>query len=276
MSRRILYALAACSLIVLLLIGSFASFGVSAAQVQRTPRATRTPVQITPRTTLSNTGYSLTATALVSKVRSTATALSKTATAFGVRSTKLPGDEASLAITTYGQEVLGISVAVIEAGGVSYDVSRSISQTSESADAQSAVVNLAVKSYAATFKNGAATLSYGAGTISGDVTIDVQGSSLGVYSLYVTGTGTLTADTALALATKTFPNLAGLTYTPYTVSKGYEWYTRSDVPSIDPKTRQIVDVAQTVILYVLPGANGRATITATVGRGDYASTIAKP
>jgi len=38
---------------------------------------------------------------------------------------------------------------------------------------------VAVKTYGATFNNGAAALSYGKGTISGDVNVDVQGASLG-------------------------------------------------------------------------------------------------
>lgn len=275
MSRRTIYIFCTLLLVSLICIGTLSSVDLSSAQAQRTPRPTRTSLSIT-LTPVNRNAVAQTSTALYSKFGGTATAFAATSTAFWSKATRLPGDEAAQAISTYATEVLGTSVTVTAAGGATYDVSRTLSQTEESADAQAYAVKLAVETYAATLKGGAASLSYGKGTVTGDITIDVQASSLGVYTLYVTATGTLTADSALALATKTFPALANLPYEPYTVSKGFAWYTRASVPAIDPKTRQVTSTAQSVILYVTPGSKGQAVVTATVGRGDYASAIQEP
>jgi hypothetical protein len=182
-------------------------------------------------------------------------------------------DAASQAITSYASSVLGINVTVKKAGGLTGDVSKLISQTANGSSAQTAAAKLAVTTYGAVLSNGGASLSYGDGTVTGDVTVDVQGASLGVYSLLVSNTGTLNADSALELAKKTYPNLAGFKYTPLTVTKGYAWYVRTTVTGYNTKTKKFEQMAESVILYVLPGTNGKATVSATVGRGTYATAV---
>jgi hypothetical protein len=200
-----------------------------------------------------------------------ATKAAGTATAIGAAT--VSPTEASDAIKAYASSVHGLSVTVKKAGGLTGTVTKSLTQTSSGSSAQSAVAKLAVKTYGATLSNGAASLSYGSGTISGDVTVDVQGSSLAVYSLVVSNSTTLNADSALQLATTTFPGLANLKYTTYKVSTGYAWYFKGTASGIDPKTKKVVTIAEAVILYVLPGASGKASVSATVGRGDFASAI---
>jgi hypothetical protein len=79
---------------------------------------------------------------------------------------------------------------------------------------------------------------------------------------------------AFSLAQRTFLNLAGMAYATYTGSKGYAWYATSYVSAIDPATHKVVTMAEAVILYVLPGSSGKAaTVSATVGRGDFAALI---
>jgi hypothetical protein len=184
--------------------------------------------------------------------------------------------EASEAITTYASKVLGLTITVKKAGGLSYEVTKNLTQTSSSSTAQSAVAKLAVKTYGGTFGNGAAALSYGKGTISGDVNVDVQGASLGVYTIAATSSGSLNADLALALARQTFPGIADRNYAPKTVSKGYAWYAKGSVKGMDPATKKATVLAEGVLLYVLPGANGKVAVTATVGRGDFASQVKAP
>jgi hypothetical protein len=189
----------------------------------------------------------------------------------------LPANEAAAALTSYASSVLGTSVNVTKAGGLTADVTKSLTQTQQSADAQASALKLATKSYGGILSNGAAALSYGTGTVSGDINIDVQGASLGVYSLVVQTNTALDAANALSLAQRTFPNLAGMTYATYTVSKGYAWYATSYVSAIDPATHKVVTLAEAVILYVLPGTSGKtATVSATVGRGDFAALIEAP
>jgi hypothetical protein len=251
--RRLL--LMTFGLVVTIILSTSHTAYVIDAQGQRTPRATRSASTRTPGQVQSS---GLTATALAGKYARTGSA------------------EAAQAITVYASEVLGTQIVVQKAGGVTTDVVRAITQTDESSNAQSATVKLAVKNYSATLKNGAATLSYGDGTVTGDVAVDVQGASLGVYSLTAAATGQIDANAALSLAKATYPALAVLPYTPYSVTSGYAWYVSSTAPGLDPKTGKATAISQAVLLYVLPVANGRASVTATVGRGTFATQVVPP
>jgi len=225
-----------------------------------------------------------TTTAAANKVAASATAFSSrvaptlTALAINVNVTAtLPTDQAATALTSYAASVLGTTIQVTKAGGVTAEVTKNLSQTAASAEAQTSAITLATESYGGMLTNGAAALSYGTGAVSGDITIDVQGASLGVYSLVVTTNTALDASSALTLAKKTFPNLASLDYATYTVSKGYAWYATHAVSAIDPASHKVVALAETVILYVQPSSNGKAaTVSATVGRGDFAKLIEVP
>lgn len=234
-----------------------------------TLRATRTASGNTAATAAAaSTKLAATAAAVATK----GAALKATVT---IPATVASGDAAA-AIAEYASRVLGIGVTVKKAGGVTGEFTRALSQTPSGSAAQSAVVKLAGVSYGATLSNGAATLSYGSGTISGDLTIDVQAAGLGVYSLVTSSTGALNADSALALAKSTFPGVAGLSYKPYSVSSGYAWYAASQVTTVDPATRKTVTMAQAVVLYILPGTSGKASVSATVGRGQFAQAIKAP
>ncbi|MBI3240897.1 MAG: hypothetical protein HYZ49_01195 [Chloroflexi bacterium] len=207
-----------------------------------------------------------TAGAASTKIAATAAAAAtKAGTVSAIKATVTPpatvsSGDASKAITSYASTVLGINVTVKKAGGLTGDVNKLLTQTTSGGAAQSATAKLAVKSYGAVLSNGAASLSYGSGTISGDVNVDVQGSSLGVYSLAVSNTGTLNADSALTLAKNTFPGIADRKYTAYTVTKGYAWYFKGTASGLDPKTKKVVTLAEAIILYVLPGASGKASV----------------
>jgi hypothetical protein len=271
-----------------------------------TPRSTqpstgRTVQTPTPRTRSATTSSGQigaagsTATALAGRAAGTATAAAGSgagsATAYAVKvgptltalavqvkvTATLPANEAAAALTSYASSVLGTTVTVTKAGGLTADVTKNMTQTQQGADAQVSALKLATKSYGGVLSNGAAALSYGTGTVSGDINIDVQGASFGVYSLIVQTGASVDAASALSLAQRTFPNLAGMTYATYTVSKGYAWYATSYVSAIDPATHKVVTMTEAVILYVLQGSSGKtATVSATVGRGDFAALIEAP
>jgi hypothetical protein len=268
MPRRILWGLALSLSLGILMIGNVTSPAIGAGR--------------TPRATVNRTG-NLTATAgsALGGVSVTATAggainsVSATATALAGKNTSVSSQDAAVAIQSYATQVLGINVIVKTAGGLSGSVSQSLSQTSASSEAQLTAVDLAINTYGAVLSNGAASLSYGTGTLSGDVTIDVQGSSLGVYSLVVKGS-TANADAAFALAKQTFPGVAGYSYQPYTVGTGYAWYATGYANAIDPATKKAITTAEAVILYVVPGKKGSLSVTATIGRGDFATAIKIP
>lgn len=261
-----------------------AIFVIAAA---RPPAAGTAPDQRATRTPRPGAAATLTAVKpAATSLAATATALKATTVAAATQAARaratlttvatLPAEEAAAAITAYADSVLDLSVSVTKAGGLTGTVNRALSQTTAGGAAQSATVKLAVKTYGAVLRNGAASLSYGVGTLSGDVTVDVQGSSLGVYSLVVPASGALTAESALKLAEATFPALAGRAYTAYAVNKGYAWYAQGSTGGLDPKTGKVVALAEAVILYVVPGAGGKASVSATVGRGEFAANIQVP
>lgn len=254
MSNRKTVEAATLIIILILILAMLLPSATAGAAVLPTPRATLGPAA----TKLSPTLKALTVKGTVTPVAT------------------LSAAEASGAITTYASKVLGITVTVKKAGGVSYDVTRNLTQTTSGGAALNSVAKLAMKTYGATLSNGAAALSYGKGTISGDVNVDVQGASLGVYTLAATASGTLNADSALALAKQTFPGIAERTYVQKTVTKGYAWYFKGTTIGIDPKTKKVVTLAEAIVLYVVPGTKGKASVTATVGRGDFASQVKAP
>jgi hypothetical protein len=273
MASKSLFVVAA---VLLSLAGFWLAVAGPVAAGEAEQRATRTP---RPNLSASSAALKATANAGATRIAATATALRATATA--VRATltppaTVPADRARAAIEEYASRVLGLTVTVKKAGGITGEVTRALTQLPAGSSAQAATAKIAGVSYGATLGNGAATLSYGSGAITGDVTVDVQASSLGVYSLAVTNTGALNTDSALQLAKTTFPDLASLTYKTYPVSKGYAWYAVSSVSVVDPATRKVTTFVQHVILYVLPGNAGRAMVTATVGRGEFASQLKLP
>jgi len=251
------------------------------AQAQRTPRPTRSSSTNAGGNTGGNAatgGLAATSTVLAATAKAASQSVALTSTAFMATAnaakgkvTAVPQDEAQASITAYAQTVLGINVTIKSAGGGTGDVN----QTGTSKQAQQYAASVAVKTYYAVLSNGAASLSYGSGTLTGDITVDVQDSSLGVFSLLVTG-GATSADAALALAKQTFPGVASYTYTPYTMSTGYAWYATGTDSVVDASGKQVKTTAQAVILYVLPGKKGKSTVTATVGRGTFATAIQKP
>ncbi len=288
---RLLLSAGVVSVLALLLIAAADSSTASAGLDQRATRTARadlastatalkaTTAAGTTRVAATATALKLTAAAAATQVAGTATALKATSTALVANVTApatIAAGDAAAAIQAYADTVLGVSVTVKKAGGLSGTVSRSLSQTPNGSAAQSATAKLALKTYGATLSYGAASLSYGSGTISGDVNVDVQASSLGVYSLIVTAAAPADANAALELAKATFPALADFTYVAYPASQGYAWYAKGAVSAIDPRTKKVVTLAQAVIVYVVPGAAGKVNVSATVGRGEFATAIKAP
>jgi hypothetical protein len=228
-------------------------------------------------------GLVSTAAAAATKASAAQTQIAGTAAALATRAgsvkatltlpATVPAAQAATAIAEYAESVLGIAVTVKKASGVTGEVTRSLAQTAAGSKAQASAVRLAGVSYGAILSNGAASLSYGSGQVTGDVTVDVQGGALGVYSLATTYTGSLNAESALALAKNTFPGVANFSYTKYSVTTGYAWSASGSVTGYDAKTKKFVSLAQAVILYVVPGASGKASVTATVGRGEFATAV---
>ncbi len=183
--------------------------------------------------------------------------------------TRLPFEEGVEAISSYAAEVLGINVEVLRATGGEGTGTRSGTPQGTPAFTE---ITYALRSYAGVLRNGSAALSYGSGTLSGDLTVDVQAHSFGVYTLIVPNSGQLNSDQAFKLALSTFPKLAGYTYTPIQWQGAlYAWYAATSISVIDPQTRQLISQTQSVLLYISVGSSGQTLVTASVGRGQFAT-----
>ena len=181
--------------------------------------------------------------------------------------------QASAAISAYAQQMLGISVSIITAGGLSDDIQHLIQLPSAGASAQAAAARVAAKSYGAILSNGAASVSYGSGNVSGDLTVDINAASLGAFSVDGGASPTNQAD-ALALALKTYPALAGQSFISYPATQGFSWIAVGQVPGYNGTTQKPALVAQATLLSVVPAiVVQHALVSVVVGKGDFAGSI---
>ncbi len=184
--------------------------------------------------------------------------------------TPIPGEEAQAALSSYSESVLGVSSTFTQAIGFSGTFNGTLPR--QIVTAQQVSANLAITTYYGKTANSEAWLSYGSGTVTQSVPVAVQNASFGVWNTTVSGTAPTTADAALALAKATYPNLAGLTYTPVAVEAGFGFYSSTPTYTLDVKTGQLTLNAQATFLYARSSANG-TQIVAAVGRGDYAAAL---
>ena len=181
--------------------------------------------------------------------------------------------ESSAAITAYAQQMLGISVSIIKAGGLTDEIQHLIQLPSAGSNAQAATAKVAARSYGAILSNGAASVSYGSGNVSGDLSVDINAASLGAFSVDG-GASPRNQAEALALALKTFPALAGQNYIPYPTTQGYSWIGGGQVSGFDSSTKKPAMVAQAELISVVPAVVVQhALVSAVVGKGDFAGSI---
>jgi len=212
-----------------------------------------------------------TAQALSSQVAPTGEALASQAVS-AVGTAQTDPALASAAITAYAQQVLGIHVTIVKAGGLTGDIQHLIVLPDAGSSAQAASAQVAAQTYGAIINGGAASVSYGSGTLSGDLNVDINSASLGAFTLDASA-GPKNASEALQVALKTFPALAGQNYTPFPVTQGYAFFGQGKVQGYDKNTKQPGLVAQAVLLSVVPLVLRHTLVSVVVGKGDFASRL---
>lgn len=180
--------------------------------------------------------------------------------------------DAATVINQYASEVLGIAVTIVKAGGLTTDVNRQLNLSEAGTAAQTGSVEMAVATYGALLQGGAASVSYGTGTATGDLSVDISGASLGAFSFDHEGQVT-NADEALALALQTFPGLSNRAFTPYPTTKGFAWLASGDVPGFDFQTMQASLVSERVLVGVTPVGARKSSVYAVVGKGSFAAEV---
>ncbi len=131
---------------------------------------------------------------------------------------------------------------------------------------------MAAKTYGAIVSGGAASLSYGSGTVSGNLNVELNAASLGAFSLDASG-ASQNAAAALQLALQTYPALASQSFTAFPTTQGYSWVAQGKVPGYDPTTKQPGLVTQAALLSVVPTLLGHNFVSAVVGKGAFASNL---
>jgi len=178
--------------------------------------------------------------------------------------------DASEAIRSYADRVLGITVQVKSAGGRKGTIILPV-EAQQSVDA---AVTLAGATYWAVLEDGLASVSLGDGEISGDLTADIESASLGVFVLTQEGTLPAGSDEALARIKATFPGIADLDYVPRPrQGKGYAFQATTTVKSLDPSGK-VVAVGQSVMVAVTPALRqGRVLVWAVVANGTLTKAL---
>lgn len=228
-----------------------------------------------------------TSTALVGNLRTTGTAVKATLSAGATRlnatvvavktsaTTQLaPLTDSETAIEYYATTVLGTAVTVVNARkGTLSDVS-GLAQTDAGAQVIKQVGPLAGVTHYGKLTNGSGLVSYGLGLANdGKLDVALTAASVAVYSLEVNSPGVLDTNAALALAQKTFPNLAKFTYVPWVTQKGYAWLATTAEGVADTRTAK--GGAGWVMLYILPSGGGKAKVSATIVVGGFIPLVPK-
>ena len=214
-----------------------------------TPRATRTAARSTP-------------------VVQTAVTRTPVATVRGGNSA-----DARQAIETYARDQLGIAVKVLRAGS---SVVPSLSLSTDGQSAVDAAAELAATTYGAVLSNGSAGLSFGSGTISGDIAAELDYGSLGAFAVSAGSRPPTDAAGALSLLQTTFPALSSMSFQPLTSTQSsYAFYATVRDSVLNPKTHK-VEVVGVVALMGTSTVKQKAVVWVVLGRGQFVAAIPNP
>jgi hypothetical protein len=182
----------------------------------------------------------------------------------------VPQIDAKEAIKKYASDVLGLDIPDLTAGGKSGELNLPIS-TLEGVEF---AVDLAGTTYVGFWGQGAASLSFGDSTISGDLFADVQDGSLGAYGVRVNQDFPGDAGTALGLILTTFPGISGYEYfeSPAEANE-YQFYAGS-AEDISLQDWGVTLTGTTIRAGVRPGLlGGNSIVWVVVASGALATPL---
>ena len=185
-------------------------------------------------------------------------------------SVPVPQIDAKGAIQTYAHEVLGLDIPDLIAGGKSGEINLPIS-TLEGVEFS---VGLAGTTYIGIWGRGAASLSFGDSTVSGDLFADVQDGSLGAYAVRVDQAYPADAPTALGLIVTTYPGIIGYEFFETPVEeKGFEFYA-GKTEDIGIQDWGVTLTGTTIRAGVKPGMlGGNSVVWVVVASGALATPL---
>ena len=152
------------------------------------------------------------------------------------------------AIQIYAQDVLGLQISKLLAGGGGGEISLPVNWL----DDVDLAIDLAGKTYFGVWSGGIASLSFGDSDISGDFVADVRDGTLGVFSLTIDTAPPEDPAAALNLIQETYPGLSGYQWIETPVEKGYA-FTTGEVDQVSVQSWSVELTGTTINAGVAPG-----------------------
>jgi hypothetical protein len=187
--------------------------------------------------------------------------------------TRIPQYDAAQMITSFATQYLGTSVTVVRAGGATGNVNvPSVQQAQVNAGVsvagQSSVGVITLKD-----APGVAQVAVGSGTISGDLSADISGASLGAYSVTSKSTSPTSASAALQLIRSTYPSLANINLAQKSATQtAYVFAATITHQGVDWQTKKAVVVNESIVAGTT--RTGPSTfVWVIVGNGTYATSV---
>jgi len=184
-----------------------------------------------------------------------------------------PEDEidAKEAIQTYANDVLGLKITRLLAGGASGELNLPVTLQNDVEIA----LDLAGTTYFGVWSGGIASLSFGDSDVSGDFKADVRDGALGVFA--VTAYSALPEDSGMALnlILETYPALAGYQWIETTAEQGYA-FTTGEADHVSVQSWSVELTGTTINAGVAPGViKDQSFVWVVVASGVLAAPFAQ-
>ena len=175
--------------------------------------------------------------------------------------------DAKQAIQTYAQDVLGLQISKLLAGGAAGELSLPVSMQ----DDVEVAIDLAGTTYFGVWSGGIASLSFGDSDVSGDFVADVRDGTLGVFAVNVNTPAPSNPAAALVLIQETYPGLSGYQWLETPADKGYA-FAAGEADRVSVQSWSVELTGTTINTGVAPGVlSNQSFVWVVVASGVLAS-----
>jgi hypothetical protein len=161
-----------------------------------------------------------------------------------------PEDEinAKEVIQTYANDVLGLEINKLFAGGASGEINLPVSLQND----VDIALDLAGTTYFGVWSGGIASLSFGDSDVSGDFEADVRDGALGVFAVTAYSAIPEDSSTALDMILETYPTLATYQWIDTSADQGYT-FTAGEADHVSVQSWSVELTGTTIHAGVAPG-----------------------
>lgn len=175
--------------------------------------------------------------------------------------------DAKEAIQTYAQDVLGLEIANLFAGGTNGEISLPVSMQ----EGVELAIDLAGTTYFGVWSGGIASLSFGDSDVSGDLAADIRDGALGVFAVTVPSALPVDSAATLDLIRATYPGLSGYQWIEIPSDQGYA-FTAGEADNVSVQSWSVELTGTTINAGVAPGLlNNQSFVWVVVASGILAA-----